>query len=221
MTSIKKEILYPIFLECCPFAEDTFWENIFEDLVYGKTPYGTYINKNFLCCSYKNKEFSYKIERKHPKIIYDDIYSLLTNKLGILSQREKNKKRIDFYKTENDIKETTQNWANIRKKNIRDTLVEMYVIDMKQKYKLSVIQAKHLLSSIFTGLIFKVINSKDIIYEDGKITKIEGIDFEKNKYIITKNIYTVDYDYILEQDTDKKIMSENWKKYLLTLKKKK
>jgi hypothetical protein len=97
----------------------------------------------------------------------------------------------------------------------------MYVIDMKKQYNLSTVQAKHLLSSIFTGLIFKVINSKDIIYEDGKITKIEGIDFEKNKYIITKNIYTVDYDYTLEQEVDKKLMSDNWKKYLLTLKKKK
>jgi hypothetical protein len=220
MAIAKKEILYPIFLECCQFAEDTFWENIFEDLVYGKTPYGTYINKNFLCCSYKNKEFSYKIERKDPKILYDDIYSLLTNKLGILSQREKNKKRIDFYRTENEIKENTQDWANIRKKNIRDTLVELYVIDMKQKYKLTNLQAKNLLSSIFIGLIFKVINSKDITYEDGKITKIEGIEFRKGGYTLIKNIYNVEYDFTLEQDTEKKVMSENWKKYLTSLKKK-
>jgi len=220
MSITKKEILYPIFLECCQFAEDTFWENIFEDLVYGKTPYGTYINKNFLCCSYKNKEFSYKIERKDPKILYEDIYSLLTNKLGILSQREKNNKRIDFYRTENEIKENTQDWANIRKKNIRDTLVELYVIDMKQKYKLTNLQTKNLLSSIFIGLIFKVINSKDIIYEDGKITKIEGIEFQKGKYTLIKNIYNVEYDFTLEQDTEKKVMSENWKKYLTSLKKK-
>ena len=220
MSITKKEILYPIFLECCQFAEDTFWENIFEDLVYGKTPYGTYINKNFLCCSYKNKEFSYKIERKDPKILYEDIYSLLTNKLGILSQREKNNKRIDFYRTENEIKENTQDWANIRKKNIRDTLVELYVIDMKQKYKLTNLQTKNLLSSIFIGLIFKVINSKDIIYEDGKITKIEGIEFQKGKYNLIKNIYNVEYDFTLEQDTEKKVMSENWKKYLTSLKKK-
>ena len=45
---IKKEIVYPVFLECCEFSVDSFWENIFEDLAYGKTPYGTYINKNFL-----------------------------------------------------------------------------------------------------------------------------------------------------------------------------
>ena len=78
--AIKKEILYPVFLECLQFINDAFWENIFEDLAYGKTPYGTYINKDFLCCNYKNKEFSYKIEKKDPKTLYNDIYSLLGNK---------------------------------------------------------------------------------------------------------------------------------------------
>ena len=76
---MKKEIIYPVFLECCQFTIDSFWENIFEDLAYGKTPYGTYINKDFLCCSYKDKEFSYKIERKDSEKLYKDIYNLLVN----------------------------------------------------------------------------------------------------------------------------------------------
>ena len=87
---VKREIIYPIFLECCQFADDIFWETIFEDLAYGRAPSGTYISKDFLNCSYKNKEFSYKIERKDPENIYNDIYKLLTEKLGILSQKEKN-----------------------------------------------------------------------------------------------------------------------------------
>ena len=81
---IKRDIIYPVFLECCKYANDSFWENIFEDLAYGKTPYGTYINKNFLCCSYKNKEFSYKIERKDSYQLYNDIYNLLTNLISLV-----------------------------------------------------------------------------------------------------------------------------------------
>ena len=77
---IKKDIVYPIFIECLQFTEDIFWENIFEDLAYGKTPYGTYISKDFLCCKYKKKDFSYKIERKDPKILYEEVYNLLANK---------------------------------------------------------------------------------------------------------------------------------------------
>ena len=94
---VKQEIIYPFFLETCQYCNDIFWETIMEDLAYGKPPHGTYISKGFLCCSYKNKEFSYKLERKDPKILYQNIYDLLTEKLGILSYKEKAQKRLAKY----------------------------------------------------------------------------------------------------------------------------
>ena len=216
---IKTEIIYPVFLECCEFASDLFWENIFEDLAYGKTPYGTYINKNFFCCSYKNKEFSYKIERKDPYDLYTDIYNLLTKKLGILSHKEKIKKRVDFDNTECRIKEFRQEWGNIRKKNIKDLLVERYVIDMKNKHSLSIKQAKYLLSIIFIAIVFKVITPKDIEYSDNKIQNIDGIEFSTKNIIIKRNIYNIEIEFSQETILDKKLMSDNWEKYLSALRK--
>ena len=216
---IKKEIIYPVFLECCEFASDLFWENIFADLAYGKTPYGTYINKNFFCCSYKNKEFSYKIERKDPYDLYTDIYNLLTKKLGILSHKEKIKKRVDFDNTECRIKEFRQEWGNIRKKNIKDLLVERYVIDMKNKHSLSIKQAKYLLSIIFIAIVFKVITPKDIEYSDNKIQNIDGIEFSTKNIIIKRNIYNIEIEFSQETILDKKLMSDNWEKYLSALRK--
>ena len=211
---IRKEILHPVFLECCQFVTDSFWMNIFEDLAYGKTPYGTYITKNFFCCSYKSKEFSYRIEKKDPLILYTDLYNLLTNNLGILSRKEKLKKQIDFNETESRIKETRQEWANIKKKNIKDLLIETYVIDMKNKYSLTVKQAKYLLSIIFTTLTFKVITNKDIEYSNGKIQNIEGINFKKHKIIVNRNIYNIIPSENGRLSTtlldNKKVMSDNW-----------
>ena len=188
--------------------------NIFEDLAYGKTPYGTYITKNFFCCSYKSKEFSYRIEKKDPLILYTDLYNLLTNNLGILSRKEKLKKQIDFNETESRIKETRQEWANIKKKNIKDLLIETYVIDMKNKYSLTVKQAKYLLSIIFTTLTFKVITNKDIEYSNGKIQNIEGINFKKHKIIVNRNIYNIIPSENGRLSTtlldNKKVMSDNW-----------
>jgi len=218
---IKKEIIYPFFLECCVLATDSFWKNVFEDLAYGKSPYGTYINKNFLCCSYKNKEFSYKIERKDPKTIYQNIYTLLTQKLGILSYVEKIKKRTDFHIEENRIKKHREEWSNIRKKNIKDLLIERYVIDMKDKYSLSLKQSKYLLSVIFLTIMFKVITSKDIKYSDGKIQNIDGIDFSDGKINIKRDIYNLSIDFSPEIFLDKKVMSDNWEKYLSILRKQK
>ena len=215
----KREIIYPIFLECCEFITNRFWETIFEDLAYGKTPYGTYISKNFLCCSYKNKEFSYKIERKNPKKIYKDIYNLLVNKLGLLSQQEKNKKRLDFYEMEENIKETRQSWTSIRKKNVKDILIEKYVVRMRKKYYLTIKQSKYLLSLIFISMIFKAITTKDIIYEDGKIMEIQGIDFAKNKILLERDIYKIEVSFAPQIVIDKKSMSDSWEKYLKELRK--
>ena len=213
---VKKEIIYPIFLECCQYTPDTFWETIFEDLAYGITPYGTYISKDFLCCSYKNKEFSYKIEKKESsEKLYEEVYELLANKLGLLSQREKVRKRLDFQSIEESIKESRQTWASIRKKNVKDLLIEKYVIEMKKQHSLTVKQARYLMSVIFIAMMFKVITAKDIIYENGKIEKIEGIAFEKKQIILERNIYGTDSSTFAPQITiDKKIMSDSWEKYL-------
>lgn len=217
---VKKDIIYPIFLECCQYANDNFWKNIFEDLAYGKTPYGTYITKNFLCCGYKDKEFSYKIERKNHKKIYNDIYNLLTKKLGILSYQEKINKRAKFHLTEGRIRESRQSWTHIKKKNVKDLLIERYVVDMKNKYKLTIKQSKFLLSIIFISIVFKVISNKDIDYYDGKIHNIEGIEFSKEgEIIVKKKIYNLEATFLPNSIDDRKKLSNNWDKYLESLRK--
>jgi len=216
---LKREIIYPFFLECCAFASDAFWENIFEELAYGKSPQGTYISKDCLCCGYKGKEFAYRIERKDAEILYNEVSGLLVNKLGILSQKEKEQKRIVFHELEKNIQESKQEWSQIRKKNIKDTIYEIYVIDMKKKYGLSFKQCKHLLAVIFLANTFKTITTKDIHYENDKIQSIQGIDFEDGKVLFTRPLYTVS-SKVTEQDytaENCKILSENWTKYLESL----
>ena len=218
---LKREILYPIFLECREYAIDIFWQNIFEDLSYGKTPYGSYISKNFLCCNYKKKEFSYKIEsNKLPKQIYNEVYFLFTDKLGLISNDDKLKKRKLFGEIENSLKESRENWNNIKKKNIKEVLFELYVIDMKNKWSLSFKQTRFLLSIIYIGLIFKVITNKDIEYEEGRIKNVKGIDFVHRNILINKDLYYLENNcspnIILEE---KILMSDSWEKYLKDLKK--
>ena len=216
---IKKEIVYPIFLECCQYTDDIFWENIFEDLAYGKPPYGTYISKDFLCCSYKKKEFSYKIEKKDSKTIYDEVYNILTNKLELLSHREKINKRKDFTDVEDVIRESRKNWNDIKKKNMKELLIELYVTRMKTKHSLTIQQARFLSSVITLGIIFKVILPEDIDYKNDSIQNIKGIDFINKRVILEKDLYSFELSFAPVFFTDKKIMSENWEKFLKELRK--
>lgn len=215
----KKDIVYPIFIECLQFTEDIFWENIFEDLAYGKTPYGTYLSKDFLCCKYKKKDFSYKIERKEPKILYEEVYDLLANKLGLLSNEEKIKKKRLFNALETNLKKSGKNWVDIKKKNIKETLIEVYVTKMKNKYSLSIAQARYLLSIIFIAVVFKVITNKDIEYENGVIHNIKGIDFIKKQIIVEKDLYKLETSFAPDIVLDKNLMADSWEKYLKDLKK--
>ena len=214
---MKREIIYPMFLECSDYCNDNYWKNIFEDLAYGQTPYGTYISKGFFCCNYKNKEFSYKIEKKDSKKLFEDI-SALCKKIGLLSHNDKIQKKIDFRNLENDIKEDREKWCNIRKKNLKDFLIENFVINMKKKYNLDTNQSKYLNYVIFLSMIFKIIGMKDVDYEEGEIKSIKGISFEDKKIILENDLFQYDGRKCILID-DKKFMSDSWEKYLTALKK--
>jgi len=216
----KRDIIYPYILECCQYCPDVFWENVFEDLAYGKSPYGTYISNDFLNCNFKKKDFSYKMEKeKDTKVLYEEIYNLLKNRLGLLSRQDKAKNKLEFDDIEETLKKSRENWANIKKKNIRELFLEQYVIKMKQQYKLSLSQARFLSSIIDTAIMFKVITCSDIDYSDGVINNIEGIDFSKKKVILNRDLYSTSIPFSEEVVSNKKRMSDSWDKFVKDLKK--
>lgn len=212
---MKRELIYPIFLEAAKYCEDGFWKQVFEDLSYGSCPYGSYFNKGFFCCSYKGKEFSYKIEGSDSAKIFKDIFSLLTNKLGVASSNDKAKKVQDFEKIRNEFQEIRNSkWSSIKKKTSRDYIIENFIVDMKKKYHLTDCQSKILMSNINIGLLFKTISPKDIEYENGKISSITNISFEQKEVIydldkikIEQSPYTIIFQ-------EKKTLIELWEKYL-------
>ena len=214
----KRDIIYPWLLNCCNFCSDTYWENVFEDLSYGRPPYGAYISRGFLCCNYKKRDFSYKIEDKDPLKLYKDIYNLLKNRLGLLSREDKAQKQIDFKSTEETLKNDRKNWSDIRKKNTKDLLIEQYVIRMKHKHKLSIKQTRFLYSIVSIAIVFKVITSSDIEYDNGVINNITSINFHNKKITLKKNLYStsVELPQVVEE---KKSMSDQWEKYVKELRK--
>lgn len=217
---IKREIIYPVFLDCCQYTDDIFWQNIFEELAYGKTSYGIYISKNFICCNQRKKEFSYKIENKEPQIIFNELYHIFKNKVGIQSHQEKLVNRKAFKQLEDETNQNIKNnWGSIKKKNMKELLIELYVTKMKNKYFLTLEQSRYLISIIYIGLTFKVLTKKDINYSNGEILGIDGIDFERKKVILNKDIYSVEITIDEQTEINKKMMIDVWNKYIKELRK--
>jgi len=213
----KKDIVYPDFLKCCTYTTNKLWKTIFEDLAHGKAPYGTYISKDFLSSSKKDREFSYKINSvEDPKIIYDELTELF-EKMKVLSDSDKNRAKINEFvelSKENLIK---SDWISIKKKSYKDFLIERFVIEMKYTYDLTFEQARNLLTKIKIAMIFKTIFNSDINYTNGKIENINGLEFEKGTFFFTKQIYGD--KKIVNEVVEKKSINTHWFKYLSMLSK--
>jgi|LauGreDrversion2_6_1035139.scaffolds.fasta_scaffold00703_6 hypothetical protein len=211
---MKKTIFYPIFIKCLAFINDPFWRFVYEDMAYGRCPYGLYLQKNYLCCSIKNKEFSYKIEpEKNPEEIYNETYSLLKQRVGLLSEKEKLAQREKAFR--NRLTNKKDEWVSVKKKMIRDTLLENFVLQKSNNFDLSVNVAKKILSLLIIGLMFKTLNSKDIFYSNGFIQDINGFVFQPKKVFITKNIYSNKTLKSTEEDNSTiKLMNSYWPQYL-------
>ena len=107
----------------------------------------------------------------------------------------------------------------IKKKNVKELLIELYVVRMKRKHNLSIKQSRYLISIIMVALAFKVFTSTDINYKEGQIIHIKGIDFKNKQLLIQRGIYNLEISFSPNIVLDKKLMSDNWEKYLKDLRK--
>ena len=208
-------VLYPFLIECCQYTNDKYWKNIFEDLAYGIPPYGTYINKDLLTCNYKDKEFVYKIQKKNSKDIFDEIFNIFKSKLNLMSRDEIMEKRESIEKDVN----VMEDWMTIKKKNLKEVMIERYVLSIKKKYSLTIQQAKYLLSIIFLAFTFKVFTSSDVEIKDSIVKSINGLDFDQGKIILKKNIYNIQVNVSPEIILNTKLMSDEWERFITALKK--
>jgi hypothetical protein len=219
---IRDGILHPVFLQCCRLTVDKFWENIFEDLAYGITPYGSYINNDAVSCKTKTGAVSSVIiDKNNIQQTHDRIYNMFSSTLNILSPAERLETQNNFKKIEEDSKTTRVQWIDIKKKNIKDVLIDIFVVDMKAKHNISIQQARYLRSMIHTAMLFKAIDGTNINMDNGNITSIDGIYFKNKKLELDLDLYTSGFNEPVNQnDINIKSMSNLWDKYLIYILKK-
>jgi hypothetical protein len=181
---MKKEIIHPIFLQLASTMEDTFWKYIYEDLSYGKCPYGIYIQNEYMCCFIKGKEYSYRIDENNEKCC-EEIHHLLKHKAGILSEKEKIQQKEDFFK-----KKKTNDKKFINKKFLRENLIQNFVLKNGKKYDIRLENQKNLISFIYVAFLFKSITLQDVTFENDEIEKIDGIEFHPQKVMIKKKMFS-------------------------------
>ena len=84
-----------------------------------------------------------------------------------------------------------------KKKSIKNTLIEKYVIEKQKEYNLDDKQTISLLKIIKLGLLLKTILPKHIIYNNNSIQEISCISFKNNTYNLDTNIYNYTSNFIV------------------------
>ena len=137
--------------------------------------------------------------------------------MGLLSETEKLEKANEFSRAEARLTSQYKCWADIKKKNLKNMLIELFVVDMMKKHNLSIDEGKYLLSIIIVALTYyKAIDGKkDIEFYEGRIRSINGISFEDGKIIVEREIYGQKGPVeIPDTPPEKTLMSDTWKKFL-------
>ena len=175
---MKDKLVYPFILYCCDYATDYYWRNIFEDLAYGRSPFGTYIYKNTIIYTVKGKEFTYVItDKKTPEENYNNIYNLFSKKIGIKSLKETYIKN----KCDDDNLSNYSSWNSIKKKRMKNILIEKFILKKKEEYNLSYDVCRKFVITINLSILFKTLSGKNIEMEEGNINSIDGVTFFKGK----------------------------------------
>jgi len=159
---------------------DPFWEAILQDLAYGRAPYGCSVDDQEIVCHVSGQLFQYIYTTHTPADACYELIELFQKHLEMRSMRDH---RISASEARDHAQQYIyQPWNDIRKRSIKNFLIEEYILDMKRMYTWNTVQASNVLSLIMLGFHFKLLTAKDIDYDS-----IQGRILHIHKVAVTPN----------------------------------
>jgi hypothetical protein len=206
----EKNVIFEEIYKCSLIEDNKEWKQLLNDMARNICPKGITVTENttIKCNNSKKGNISYIFANKLPEENLKNIKELLKNFVNI----DKNI-LIDFFKKVHQNTDEYIEWKKIRKKNIKEILLQNYSIDFSSKNSLC---SKYVYRCFYNALFLdKTHTSNDIEFENNKIKNI--CDFEVENGILFNN-----REYVKESEKNKKKEIENvlhnlWEAYILTL----
>lgn len=186
---IRKEpvIKYPIFEECAKLEDIPFWKTLFEEFSKGIFPKGF---------AFKDKALTYKRLRKkglqkidlptNPREAKETVKNFVKSETGTIPVDEMIRKRIEMsIALKQNLVPDDMTWKDIRAPTIKRQLINAYVYDYVEGGAITEMEGRNLAAVIISGLDIKAIKPEDVILKDGKITDINGIDYDENGFFLS------------------------------------
>lgn len=180
----QSKIIYPIFLECAQYTLDAFWQQVFEDCARGKFPKGCSIDHSGETLYFKNKISKSVVIFKlndSPEQIFKELKVLFQDQLNIKSNIDREEIRAELDQICKTLQESfTGNWQQIKRKKIKDPIIRRYILDLKERHKLSDRETAQVAQLIKLGFLFNWISNENVIYQDQQIVDIETLQFNED-----------------------------------------
>ncbi len=182
----EKKIIHSIFQKCSKLTEDKYWISIFNDCSRGKFPRG-FLYKNGMLSSRKgNKNSRVLIPESGPEA-FSICVSFFKSSGGLMSGTDR--KRLQEEEEEKLLGEKNirnMMWKDIKTQKIKDLLISEFISSIAKSGHFDKNQKKELSTTIKKGFMLKYFKSNNITMEQGKITSIKGLIYNKKdeEYII-------------------------------------
>lgn len=182
-----------LFKKCEEICGDTYWKDILDKCSRGKFPRGVRYTPDPPTMNIRGTPF---VLPETPNDALSKIKEILGKELSMKSNKD-----IRFEnRMMNEVRDAEQpvincEWKDIKPKNLRSNFLRDYILNISKQHNLSVKEQSALYNTLTLALHFKQITAEHIHYKNGKITKIEGVKFDKKKkdLIITNTTTKTSY----------------------------
>lgn len=164
------KIIYPIFKEAIPFADnDPFWIKILNDASEGIFPKIYRYKDGMLTYKQKTKPFSKEICQDDPVLCLQNIQDSMRSS-GFYSSKDNDIKVEEINHLRDEESKVVLEWGKIRSKKFRRILISKYVSQLGEKYKLTDLE------------LSKLINLTRILNSVGMVNK-STVDMSNNQIV--------------------------------------
>jgi hypothetical protein len=188
MGAKERIIIFPIFEECKSYTLDSCWIDCFSNFACNRFPPGVrYDAKHGNLVIKIGKTIESIALPEESSQLFTTLMTIMKQKLGMRSTRDL---KIQKEEIEHTIKQRNIDlecdFKKIKPKYIKDQLIMNYIISLKEKYTLNPSEYNSVVSLIQLGFQFKSLTSDNVVYQNGAIQSIDGLEYnvKKRKFTI-------------------------------------
>ena len=190
---VEKKVVHEVFEECSELTKDTYWISIFKECARDKFPRGFSFKNGLMVHRRGNKIKRVIIPNNSPHEAFSIVVSFFKNSGGLMSiidrkklQKEEEERMLELTTTK-DLQ-----WKDIKTERVKEILISEYISEISLKKGFNKEKKIELSTTVKSGFMLKYFTGKNITMEDGKVTDITGLiyDKDKNRFYIDPKLTT-------------------------------